>query len=47
MSALPFYLGVLCKCTSDSSHLFAAAGNKIEDAGREAGELGEGGQGKG
>jgi hypothetical protein len=41
------YLRVFSKRPTNSSHLFPAAGNNIEDAGREAGQLREGGQGKG
>jgi hypothetical protein len=47
MSALSVYLGMFSKCPTDSSHLFPAAGNNVEDAGWEAGQLREGSQGEG
>ncbi len=43
----PLYLGMLGKHPTDSSHLFAAARNNVEDAGREASQLREGSQGEG
>jgi hypothetical protein len=43
----PIYLGMFSKRPTNSSHLFPAAGNNIEDAGGEAGQLREGGQGEG